>query len=247
MIAFPKLLYLFQTLPLYLRPKDEKLLNRTFRTFIWQGKRPRIALHILQQHKLHGGINFPDIRLYNLSANLRILKDWLMGTSAYSPTTLEGQIYPTTSLTNLLHLPYTTLPTEMKSNPLFMATWRTWVMSRRRLELSANASVSLSFVRNPLFQNGRAHPIIQQWANMGLSRVGDLLDTAKQTALTFNQACIKYDFLKSHFFHFLQVQSYVVKTSRFFSTQDWDDLQTSTFRGLARADIQFLWVSALPT
>lgn len=144
-----------------MRPRDEKLLNRTFRTFIWQGKRPRVALHILQQHKSHGGIHFPDLRLYNLSTNLRVLQDWFKGTSFYSPTPLAAQRAPMVSLTNLLHLPHSALPAEVKNNPLIMASWRTWVQSRRKRNFSATDSLSLSFVRNLQFQDGRAHSIFQ--------------------------------------------------------------------------------------
>lgn len=145
MIMFPKLLYLFQTLPMYLRPRDEKLINKLFRTFIWQGKRPRIAYNILQQHKTHGGINFPDIKLYNLATNLCVLQDWISGSSKFSPLTLEAQIFPSTTLVNLLHSPYSGLPTGMKANPLFMAPWRTWQVTRKRLGLS-DISYNLTFI-----------------------------------------------------------------------------------------------------
>lgn len=228
MFAFPKLLYLFQAIPLYLRPRDEKP-NRTLRMFIWQGKRPRVALHILHQHKLHGGINFPDIRLYNLSTNLPVLQDWFMGTSIYSPTLLEGQLYPMISLPNLLHLPHSALSAEVKNNPLFMDSWRTWVQWRRKLNLSYTVSLSPSFVRNPQFQNGRAHSIFQHWALKGLTRIGDLFDLTKQTTLTFNQACIKFNFLLNHPFHFLQAQSCAIKTSKSLSTPDWDNTLLAKF------------------
>lgn len=121
-IAFPKLLYPCHALPMYLRLRDKKLFNRTFCTFIWQGKHPCIVLHILQQHKLHRGVNFPDIKLYNLSANLCVIQNWFMDTSLYSPITLEGQLYPSISLPNLVHLAYSSLPAEVKCNPVFMAT-----------------------------------------------------------------------------------------------------------------------------
>lgn len=104
MIMFPELLYLFQSLPMYLCPETKKRINKLFRTFTWQGKRPRIAYNILQQHK--GGVNLPDIKLYNLSTNLCVLQDWISGSSKFSPLTLEAQIYPSTTLVNLLHSPF---------------------------------------------------------------------------------------------------------------------------------------------
>lgn len=46
-----RLMYLFQMLPIHLCPKDEKLINSLYRSFIWNGKQARIPYHILRQPK----------------------------------------------------------------------------------------------------------------------------------------------------------------------------------------------------
>lgn len=62
MTTFPKLLIL-QTLPIYLASKEEKRINAPF----WGGKMLCIAYKSLQQSENNGGINFPNVRDYNLA------------------------------------------------------------------------------------------------------------------------------------------------------------------------------------
>lgn len=71
MVSFPKLLYLLQTIPLLLKHLDLQKLQKALNTFIWQGHRPWIAIQKLYLPKHEGGVNLPNIRLYNLSSLVR--------------------------------------------------------------------------------------------------------------------------------------------------------------------------------
>lgn len=55
----------------------------------------------------------------------------------------------------------------------------------------------------------------------------DLLDTQERSVLSFNQACLKFDFLRSHPFHYLQAQSYAMQVHKALSDNDWDDILLS--------------------
>lgn len=65
------------------------LLKQRFTRFIWRGKRPRIALTKLYMPKTKGGLNFPNVKVYNLACFLRDALDWLSGEAHYSNTALE--------------------------------------------------------------------------------------------------------------------------------------------------------------
>lgn len=71
MLCFPKLLYPLQTIPLLIKHLDVIRLTSAFISFVWNGKRPRIAIKKLMLPKSKGGINLPDIRRYNLDSLLR--------------------------------------------------------------------------------------------------------------------------------------------------------------------------------
>lgn len=94
MMEFPKLLYLLHSLPIYITPRDEKTINHQYRTFIWGGKKSRIAFRTMQQTKINGGINFPNICDYNLAALARIAQDWLNDTAGFSVPKLEQRFLP---------------------------------------------------------------------------------------------------------------------------------------------------------
>lgn len=57
MNVLPKLLYLFQMLPIDIPKSSFDKLDKLISIFIWQRKRPRIRLKILQLSKARGGLN----------------------------------------------------------------------------------------------------------------------------------------------------------------------------------------------
>ena len=59
MNVLPKMLYLFQMLPIKIPKNTFNLLNRLIARFICQGKRPRIRLKTLQLSKSSGGLGLP--------------------------------------------------------------------------------------------------------------------------------------------------------------------------------------------
>lgn len=77
MTILPKLLYVFQMLPILLPKKVTKELNGRFSTFIWNGKRPRMSLARLRRPKEVGGLSVPSIRLYQLASQLPYISDWI--------------------------------------------------------------------------------------------------------------------------------------------------------------------------
>lgn len=91
MSSYSLLLYPMQTLRLLLKHNDIKKLNSVFVKFIWAGKRPRIALSKLMLPKEEGGLNFPNIRGYNLSCLSRYVLDWFQGLDGF---TLDSRVFP---------------------------------------------------------------------------------------------------------------------------------------------------------
>lgn len=76
MNILPRLLYLFQALPVEVPTHQfiewDKLISR----FLWQGKKPRTRYKTLQLNKGKGGLNLPCLRDYYYAAQLRPLVCW---------------------------------------------------------------------------------------------------------------------------------------------------------------------------
>uniref|UniRef100_A0A670K2B4 Reverse transcriptase domain-containing protein n=1 Tax=Podarcis muralis TaxID=64176 RepID=A0A670K2B4_PODMU len=77
MNILPRMLFLFQTLPVIKGVKQCKEWQRTLGKFIWQGKRPRIKMKILIDKQERGGFALPELSLYYEAACLLWLKDWI--------------------------------------------------------------------------------------------------------------------------------------------------------------------------
>lgn len=73
MNILPRLLYLFQTLPVEVTDRQfvewDKLISR----YIWQGKKPRIRYKTLQLHKDKGGLALPSLKDYYKAAQIKPL------------------------------------------------------------------------------------------------------------------------------------------------------------------------------
>uniref|UniRef100_A0A8C7E3S4 Reverse transcriptase domain-containing protein n=1 Tax=Naja naja TaxID=35670 RepID=A0A8C7E3S4_NAJNA len=76
MNILPKLLFLFQTAPVRLEKFFFIDLNKHIHKFIWQKKKPRIKLKILQDAGKKGGFGLPDFELYYEAAIANWLRDW---------------------------------------------------------------------------------------------------------------------------------------------------------------------------
>lgn len=70
MTAFPRLLCIFQTLPINLPSSFLKDVTQVFTNFVWNYKRPRVPFRTLHRARLEGGLSFPDATLYYQACHL---------------------------------------------------------------------------------------------------------------------------------------------------------------------------------
>uniref|UniRef100_A0A3Q3FAY3 Uncharacterized protein n=1 Tax=Labrus bergylta TaxID=56723 RepID=A0A3Q3FAY3_9LABR len=78
MTVWPKVIYLFQSIPLNCPSRFFFIsLNKLITSFRWSQKRARIKLSSLQAPLNKGGLNLPNIRLYYLASQSRNIWCWL--------------------------------------------------------------------------------------------------------------------------------------------------------------------------
>ena len=76
MLVLPKLLFLFQTIPILGGEDKLKEWQRDIARYIWQGQRPRIKHLNMIDIKTRGGLALPDIILYYDAACLTWIAEW---------------------------------------------------------------------------------------------------------------------------------------------------------------------------
>ncbi|XP_054872348.1 LINE-1 retrotransposable element ORF2 protein isoform X1 [Amphiprion ocellaris] len=74
--VLPRLLYLFQALPIEIPEKQFRLWDKLISRFIWNGKKPRIKFEKLQIVKDNGGMALPNLKEYYHSAQLTPIMNW---------------------------------------------------------------------------------------------------------------------------------------------------------------------------
>ena len=77
MNILPRLLFLFQSLPIEVTTSTFKIISNWISKFIWQNRRPRIRLKRLLCTKGHGGLNLPNLKKFYWPAQLRSLVAWI--------------------------------------------------------------------------------------------------------------------------------------------------------------------------
>lgn len=77
MNLLPRLLFLFQSLPIRVPASTLKMLDKPILTFIWQKKRPRVRLKSLQLPKDKGGLGLPNLKIYYWAAQINAIVAWL--------------------------------------------------------------------------------------------------------------------------------------------------------------------------
>lgn len=77
MTILPRLLFMFQSLPVEVPTSTFKTINKWISTFMWQNKIPRVKFKRLQTSKDKGGLTLPNLRKYYEAAQLRSMVAWI--------------------------------------------------------------------------------------------------------------------------------------------------------------------------
>lgn len=177
MVSFARLLYPMQTIPLLLQHKDVKLLNSVISKFLWQNKRPCIALNKLYLPRRKGGISLPNVRTYNLACLLRTSLDWIAQSYRYSNYLMESEMAHPYSLVALLHCKWKSIPPPYQQNLLLRDTAVAWREARKILKLSPFMSRHLPIQGNPSFSPGLEYKPFIVWQEKGLTKFSSLCNT----------------------------------------------------------------------
>lgn len=77
MTILPKIIYLFQHVPIFIPKYFFNLLESAISSYIWKHKKPRLCKAHLQRPRGRGGMFLPNFRFYYWATDIRCLVLWL--------------------------------------------------------------------------------------------------------------------------------------------------------------------------
>lgn len=137
MIILPKLLYLFQHIPVFINKTFFVRLDRLLSSFLWNNKPARLKRTILQLPKSEGGLALPNFHQYYWACNIAKLLFWLNCNSlADCPPGVHIEL--SSSKSSLSSVICSQLPVNLSNisnNPVVSDAIKIWLQFRKRYGL----------------------------------------------------------------------------------------------------------------
>uniref|UniRef100_A0A3B5LGH6 Uncharacterized protein n=1 Tax=Xiphophorus couchianus TaxID=32473 RepID=A0A3B5LGH6_9TELE len=215
MNVLPRLLYLFQMLPVEIPKSTFDTLDKMITGFIWQKKRPRIRLKTLQLPKPKGGLKLPNFKYYYWAAQLKPLLVWLQN----SADTRWLEIEESRCSIPLQTLPF--LDTPAKEMTIWTKnTLKVWNKIQSAFKLSKQISLLSNIGYMKTFTPNNLDSEFKNWSNYGLSHIHQLIN--KGNFKTFEQIKSEFGLPKTDFYRYLQLRTFVT------THNNWTKLLEST-------------------
>lgn len=153
MNLLPRLLYLFQTIPIQIPLTFFCTLKRLCRNFIWSSKQPRLNWHRLTYPKLQVGLHIPDIQKYYWVCHLSRIVDWHANSSNKDWVHIENAFTPI-PIKLLPWINKKKIPKGVTSNPLINSTLTNFKAACKLLKLKPTPGPMTPLENNPDFVPG---------------------------------------------------------------------------------------------
>lgn len=207
MNILPRLMFLFQVLPLTPPRSMFTLLDRLTSRFIWQGRRPRVRYKVLQLQKSQGGWALPNFRYYWLACQLRAMTVWISDRSDTGWLEIEK--------TNFSRVPLSAIPfheeksCNSRSGRWTMTTLLAWKEVQRSFGLLTGDSALSDISCLKKFMPLQLDSGFQRWRLYNLRFIHQLL--VGTTLKTFEQLELEFGLPRADFFRYLQIRNFLLK------------------------------------
>ena len=214
MNILPRLLFLFQSLPILIPQATFKLLEKWISAFIWQNRRPRIRLKTLMASKEKGGLNLPNLKLYYWAAQLRAMVAWIVRDPGNRWVSIEQNSIPGIALCTLPFFNQQFWEKNKINNVWIKYTLKVWTTIQKQLKGGVALSRAMPIVGNVEFLPSIWDNAYKRWAENGLYTINQLFDG--NVFKSFSQLQDKFALPSSDLFRYLQIRHYITNNT------DWN-------------------------
>uniref|UniRef100_A0A803JJA9 Reverse transcriptase domain-containing protein n=1 Tax=Xenopus tropicalis TaxID=8364 RepID=A0A803JJA9_XENTR len=179
-MLMPRLLYLFQVLPIHIPHSFFTSIKSLFTRFIWNGKNPRLKYRQLILPKEKGGRGLPDAYSYYIAIHLARILNWVSGEKRKDWCILEQSFSPI-PLENIIWAEQDTYSCETKQHPLIQATLNVWKRNKETYMLTSSPYILQPLIKNPNFPPGLEKGSFDRWSvwENRQTRISDFLKDNK--------------------------------------------------------------------
>lgn len=208
MNILPRVLYLFQSIPMETPGKQFQEWDRSISRYTWAGKKPRIRYKILQIPKEEGGLALPILKDYYKAAQLRPLICWCTPSYKAIWKNIEqtmGQGFPISALIGVPSLQNNIIDQD---NPWITNSLQQWSDILKQFNLK-NFDILKWFAYDPQFTPSQHDHRFKEWTSLGLTTYFSL--TKKGTIRSFQDLKDTYGLSNQDHFRYLQIRDYIIK------------------------------------
>ena len=207
MNVLPRLLFLFNTLPLTVPVATFTFLDKLVSKFIWQNKRPRVRLKVLCACKDKGGLALSHFRSYYWAAQLGKLVSWMRLDIDTKWIHIDQGSVKNISLSTLPFLNSKVRRKLRIQNEYVNHTLKVWEKTRRLLDLplsllrAAKITTACDFLPAKM-DSGFSHSLFEG-----------------MTLRAFSQLQAKYGINSKDLFRYFQIRHYLM------THKEWDKIK----------------------
>lgn len=196
MSILPKLLYLFETLPVAIPMSQLKALQRRSYRFIWNNASHRVVGSVARKNR--GGLGAPDFIKYYYASHLRVLTSWTHRKAPNRWAKIEM------SITSPVHPCYLLWPSSDKHMPQL----RGLCLAPMLYSLSSPCSPLINLFFNPDIPDSLSYDQMLHWTGAGSFQLRHLVNPASRHLLTFTDLQKQHQFPKTCLYAYLQFRHF---------------------------------------
>ena len=195
MNILPRLLFVFQSLPIEVPTSTYNIISNWLSKFIWQNRRPRIRLKRLLCTKENEVLDLPNLKKYCWAPQFRSLVVWISQDNDTIWVGMEQKDCLNLSLDTIPFLSQNTWKINKIDNQWVKTTLRIW--SKKKLRLPVSISRALKISQNTDFPPSKLGTAFKKWELNGLVMFDQLFDG--EVLMSYKQLRHKYN-LPAHIF-----------------------------------------------
>ncbi|CAI5636845.1 unnamed protein product [Oreochromis niloticus] len=239
MSILPRLLYLFQSLPVKIPVEKFKDWDRLISRFVWNGKRPRIKYTTLQLSRKQGGVGLPNLKDYYHAAQTRPAIKWCDQNfnAKWKDIEIKVQDVPVQTFLGNEQLKKTL---QHFLDPITSHTLEIWfgLVKQSKLEREVKMLNWAAYVVGVI---PSAHDSgFRKWEQKGITAICTIMKDGH--LMSFQDLKDRYSLEKTDFYRYLQLRDYFSKEVRSPRTSyGMLDCVIKSYRGLQFKEISVLY------